>query len=82
MKTKIKKFNIKDLDFDPYVDAGKGSKTAALKDMGVHNQNYDSLEELYTNEFFKDSPDYTANNDPMSSVLDYDDMNDGDYVLV
>ena len=81
MKKKIFKINLKDLDFDPFVDAGKGSKTAALKDMGVHNQNYDSLEDLYTSEFFKDSPEYTANNDPLDSVLEYDDISDSDYVL-
>jgi len=79
MKSKIKKFNIKDFDFDPVVE-GKGSKTKALKDMGVHNQEFDSLEDLYTNEYFKDTTDYMGG-DPFGSVLEYDDIDDGDYVL-
>ena len=73
--------DLNDLDFDPIVEnTGKGSKVKALKDMGVHNQEFDSLEELYTNEYFKDTTDYMGG-DPMDSVLDYDDMGDSDYVL-
>ena len=48
--------------------------------MGVHNQEFDSLDDLYTNEYFKDTTDYMGG-DPMDSVLDYDDMSDSDYVL-
>ena len=45
-----------DLDFDFNVEpSGKGSKVKALKDMGIHNQEFDSLDDLYTNEFFKDN---------------------------
>ena len=48
-----------DLDFDFNVEpSGKGSKLKALKDMGVHNQEFDSLDDLYTNEYFKDTTDY------------------------
>ena len=36
-----------DLDFDFNVEpSGKGSKLKALKDMGVHNQEFDSLDDL------------------------------------
>ena len=70
-----------DLDFDFNVEpSGKGSKVKELKDMGIHNQEFDSLDDLYTNEFFKDTTDYMGG-DPMDSVLDYDDMGDSDYVL-
>ena len=70
-----------DLDFDFNVEpSGKGSKLKTLKDMGVHNQEFDSLDDLYTNEYFKDTTDYMGG-DPMDSVLDYDDMSDSDYVL-
>ena len=70
-----------DLDFDFNVEpSGKGSKVKALKDMGIHNQEFDSLDDLYTNEFFKDTTDYMGG-DPMDSVLDYDDMGDSDYDL-
>ena len=52
----------------------------ALKDMGIHNQDFDSLDDLYTNEYFKDTTDYLGG-DPMDSVLEYDDIGDSDYVL-
>ena len=74
-----KKITLKDLDFD-YDVSGKGTKVKALKDMGVHNMDFDSLEDLYTNEYFKDTTDYMGG-DPLSEVLDYDDMSDGDYIL-
>ena len=48
--------------------------------MGVHNMDFDSLEDLYTNEYFKDTTDYMGG-DPLSEVLDYDDISDGDYIL-
>ena len=48
--------------------------------MGIHNQDFDSLDDLYTNEYFKDTTDYLGG-DPMDSVLEYDDIGDSDYVL-
>jgi len=39
-----KKITLKDLDFD-YDVSGKGTKVKALKDMGVHNMDFDSLED-------------------------------------
>ena len=39
-----KKITLKDLDFD-YDVSGKGTKVNALKDMGVHNMDFDSLED-------------------------------------
>tara|TARA_R100000908_G_C3682447_1_gene100426 strand:+ start:281 stop:535 length:255 start_codon:yes stop_codon:yes gene_type:complete len=74
-----KKITLKDLDFD-YDVSGKGTKVKALKDMGVHNMDFDSLEDLYTNEYFKDTTDYMGG-DPLSEVLEYDDIGDSDYVL-
>ena len=59
-----KKITLKDLDFD-YDVSGKGTKVKALKDMGVHNMDFDSLEDLYTNEYFKDTTDYMGG-DPLS----------------
>ena len=41
--------------------------------MGVHNSDFDSLDDLYTNEYFKDTTDYMGG-DPMDSVLEYDDI--------
>jgi len=75
-----KKITLKDLDFD-YDVSGKGTKVSALKDMGVHNMDFDSMEDLYTNEYFKDTTDWTEGGDPLSEVLDYDDIGDSDYIL-
>lgn len=70
-KEKIMKTN-KKLGFDPEV-VGKGTKVAALKDMGFHNVEYDNLDNLYTNEYFKDTPEWN-DGDALADVAEWDDV--------
>jgi hypothetical protein len=74
----MKTININELDFDPtdVEVVGKGTKVAALKDMGFGNTDFDNLEDLYTNEYFKDTPEW-LDGDALADVAEWEDIEGG-----
>tara|TARA_R100000458_G_C8182571_1_gene179066 strand:+ start:487 stop:753 length:267 start_codon:yes stop_codon:yes gene_type:complete len=77
-KETVMKLNFEELGWDPnnVEEVGKGTKVAALKDIGTHNQDFDNLEELYTNEFFKDGVEWDGG-DALADVAEWEDIEGG-----
>ena len=78
-KKVMKTIDIKNLDFNPndVGTVGKGVKTAALKDMGFHSTDFDNLEDLYTNEFFKDTPEWNGGDSALADVIEWEESEIG-----
>ena len=75
-KETVMKLNTKELGFDPtdIEELGVGAKTTAHNDMGQRATKVDALDDLYTNDFWRDTPEWDGG-DALAEVAEWEGDN-------
>ena len=75
-KETVMKLNTEELGFDPtdIEELGVGAKTTAHNDMGQRATKVDALDDLYTNDFWRDTPEWEGG-DALAEVAEWEGDN-------